>query len=289
MLVLPDNRLLEFEISGPADGDVLAFHHGTPGASTQFEEIVAAAAARGLRLLTWSRAGYGASSRRPGRDVASEVQDLLALLDHLGVADCYVAGWSGGGPHALASGALAPDRVRAVLCIAGIAPYGAEGLDFLAGMGQDNIEEFGAALEGEEVVRAWLQPHGEALRVVTATDINAELDSILPPVDKAALTGALSEFMARSFHQALSSGLDGWVDDDLAFCRPWGFELASISVPVFVWQGSEDLMVPFAHGRWLAEHLPGATVRLLQGEGHVSITAGALDRMLDELLAISPR
>ena len=84
------------------------------------------------------------------------MDDAAAVLDHLGVDTCLVAGWSGGGPHALAAGALLADRVRGVLCIAGVAPYDADGLDFLAGMGEDNIEEFGAALEGEDALRAWL-------------------------------------------------------------------------------------------------------------------------------------
>jgi pimeloyl-ACP methyl ester carboxylesterase len=287
-LILPDGRTLEHDVTGPVDGPVdapvLAFHHGTPGAVTQFDAMAQSVAAHGMRLLTWSRAGYGASTRRPGRDVASEVADLESLLDHLGVADCVVAGWSGGGPHALACGALAPRRVRAVLCIAGVAPYGADGLDFLGGMGEDNVEEFGEALRGEDELRAWMKPAGEALAVVEPGDITSQMDSILPAVDKAALTGAFADFMAQSFHRAVGNGIDGWIDDDLAFTRPWGFEVGAITVPTYVWQGSEDLMVPFAHGQWLAANIPGVVAHLEDGEGHVSLTIGALDRMLDEIV-----
>jgi len=284
MVTLVDGRELEVEISGPDGAPLLAFHHGTPGASVQLDAMVEATTARGLRLLTWSRAGYGASTRRPGRDVASEVADLVALLDHVGVDDCLVAGWSGGGPHALACGALAPDRVRAVLSIASVAPYDAPGLDFLAGMGADNVEEFGMALDSEDALRTWMAPQAAGLAVVTGEQINASLDSILPPVDKAVLTGDFADYMAASFHQAVSHGFDGWADDDLAFTRPWGFDLATISVPTYLWQGSEDLMVPFSHGEWLAAHIPGVTAHLEPGEGHVSIAVGALDRMLDELI-----
>lgn len=284
LIDLPDGRRLEVEVSGPDGAPVLAFHHGTPGASTQSAAMARAAHARGLRLLTWSRAGYGASSRRAGRDVASEVADMSLVLDHLGVDDCLVAGWSGGGPHALACGALAPERTRAVLCMAGVAPYDADGLDQLAGMGSDNVEEFRLSIDGEDALRPWLENAASSLGQATPEIILEDMDTILPPVDKSAVTGEFAEFLAATFRQAVSAGIDGWVDDDLAFTRPWGFDLDAIRRPTYVWQGSEDLMVPFAHGEWLAAHVPGATAHLERGEGHLSIVIGALDRMLDELV-----
>jgi pimeloyl-ACP methyl ester carboxylesterase len=284
MIALADGRDLEIEVSGPDDGAVLAFHHGTPGGSEQIRALARAAHARGLRLVTWSRPGYGASTRRAGRSVADDVDDVAAVLDHLGADTCLVAGWSGGGPHALACGALLPDRVRAVLCIAGVAPYGVEGLDFLAGMGEDNIEEFGEALTGEESLRTWLDAARPELVDVTAEQVADSLGELIPPVDAAVLTGEFAEDLASQFRQAVSAGIDGWLDDDLAFTRPWGFDLGTIRVPTYLWQGSEDLMVPFAHGQWLAGEIPGVTVHLEQGEGHMSVGLGALDRMLDELV-----
>jgi pimeloyl-ACP methyl ester carboxylesterase len=285
LISLPDGRALEIEVSGPDDGAALVFHHGTPGASAQIRAIAGAAHARGLRLVTWSRPGYGASTRRAGRSVADDVDDVVAVLDHLAVDTCVVAGWSGGGPHALACGALLPGRVRGVLCIAGVAPYGVEGLDFLAGMGEDNIEEFGEALKGEASLRAWLDRARPELVNITPDDVAASLGNLVPPVDRAVLTGEFAEDLASEFRQAMKFGVDGWLDDDLAFTRPWGFELEDIAVPTYLWQGSEDLMVPFTHGRWLAERIPGVTAHLEQGEGHLSVALGALDRMLDELVA----
>ena len=285
LIALPDGRDLEVEVSGPDGAPVLLFSHGTPGGSAQYGGFVRGAAERGLRLVTWSRPGYGASTRRGGRSVADDAADAAAVLDHLGADTCLVAGWSGGGPHALAAGALLADRVRGVLCIAGVAPYDAEGLDFLAGMGEENLEEFGVALVGEEPLRAWLDRARPELVDMTADDVAASLDTLLAPVDEAAVTGEFAEFLATGFRQAVSVGVDGWLDDDLAFTRPWGFELGAISVPTYLWQGSEDLMVPFAHGQWLAAHLPGVTAHLEPGEGHLSVSIGALDRMLDELAA----
>jgi pimeloyl-ACP methyl ester carboxylesterase len=284
LITLDDGRDLEIEVSGPDQGPVLVFHHGTPGGSAQIHAIARAAHARGLRLVTWSRPGYGASTRQAGRSVADVVADTAAVLDHLGADTCRVAGWSGGGPHALACGALLADRVRGVLCIAGVAPYGVDGLDFMAGMGEDNVEEFGLALEGEEPLRAWLDAARPELVDITAEQVAASMDTLIPPVDEAVLTGEFAEDLASEFRQALAAGVDGWLDDDLAFTRPWGFELGAISVPTYLWQGSEDLMVPFAHGQWLAGHLPGVVAHLEQGEGHLSIGLGAVDRMLDELV-----
>ncbi|WP_375503547.1 alpha/beta fold hydrolase [uncultured Jatrophihabitans sp.] len=286
LLDLPDGRRLEIEVSGPADGVPLLFHHGTPGSSAPVRAFGRASSARGLRLVTYSRAGYGDSSRLPGRSVVDVVADAEAVLDFVDAPRCLVAGWSGGGPHALACGARLSSRVAGVLSIAGVGPYGVAGLDFLAGMGEQNVQEFGAALAGPEALRAFLDKDAKELRTTTSAHIVSALSSLLPDVDVAVLTDEFGEDMVAGFAGALRHGVDGWLDDDLAFTRPWGFDLAEIRVPTFIWQGSADLMVPFAHGRWLASAVPGATVHLIDGEGHLSIGIGALDAMLDELVGV---
>ena len=282
-VLLPGGRRLDLRVSGPAGGLPLVFHHGTPGAATPVRAIERAAHARGLRLVTASRPGYGDSSRQPGRRVVDVADDTAAVLAALGAERCLIAGWSGGGPHALACGARL-GAAAAVLVIAGVAPYGAAGLDWMSGMGEENVTEFSAALQGEDELRAYLLPQCEQLSDITAGDIVSSLDTLLPDADRAVLTGEFGEDMAASFREAVRAGVDGWLDDDLAFASPWGFSLDEISVPVMIWQGSADLMVPFAHGQWLASQLPGASVHLEQGEGHLSVGLGALDRMLDELV-----
>ena len=282
---LPDGRSLDLDVTGPEDGMPLVFHHGTPGSVCQFRAIQRGAHDRGLRLVTFSRPGYGASTRQPGRRVVDVAADVAAVLAHLAAPRCVVAGWSGGGPHALATGARLPQQVAGILCIAGVAPYNSEGLNYLDGMGQQNIDEFGLALKGEAAIRPSHETEAAGLRNTDASGLIEAMATLLPDVDRAALTAEFGEDMAASFAEALRTGVDGWVDDDLAFVAPWGFTLDEITVPTFVWQGSEDLMVPFAHGQWLAAHVPGATAHLLQGEGHLSISMGALDRMLDELRA----
>ena len=280
---LPDGRLLDIRVSGPADGLPLVFHHGTPGAATPIHALERAVHARGLRLVTTSRPGYGQSTRQPGRSVVDVVADIEVVLAALGAERCLTMGWSGGGPHTLACGARL-SAAAAVLVVAGVAPYEADGLDWMAGMGEDNVIEFSAAVEGEDELRPYLLQQGELLRNIRAADIVSSMQSLLPDVDRAALTGEFGEDTAAGFREAMRTGIDGWLDDDLAFVKPWGFSLAEISLPTMIWQGSADLMVPFAHGQWLASRVPKASAHLEAGEGHLSVGLGRLDDMLDELV-----
>lgn len=285
---LADGRGLDLRTTGPADGRVLLYFHGTPGSGHVDDGLAAAAADRGLRVVSWSRPGYSTSSRQPGRTIASVAADAAEVLDHLGAATALAAGWSGGGPHALAVGALLPGRIEGVACLAGVAPYAesAGSLDFLAGMGEDNVDEFGAAMQGEGPVREYLEgSHVDALRVAQGAEIVEQIGSLLPAVDRAWIGAEFGSDLATSFHEALAVSADGWVDDDLAFVRPWGFDLAAIDVPVSLWQGSEDLMVPFAHGRWLAAAMPRARAHLLDGDGHLSVVLGRVGEILDDLVA----
>jgi pimeloyl-ACP methyl ester carboxylesterase len=281
---LPDGRRLDLRVSGPAAGFPLVFHQGTPGAATPFRALERAAHTRGLRLVTTSRPGYGDSSPQPGRSVVDVAADTAAVLDAIGADRCLIAGLSGGGPHALACGARL-GATAAVLVIAGGAPYGAAGLDWMAGMGEENVVEFSAALKGEDELRSYLTPYREQFKDVTAADIVASFQTLLPDVDRAVLTGEFGEDLAANLREAVRTGVEGWLEDDIAFTRSWGFGLEEISVPTMIWQGSADLMVPFSHGRWLASRLPGASVHLEEGEGHLSVALGALDRMLDELVS----
>ena len=280
----PDGRTLE--VLAAESGDLpLVAHHGTPGAADAYQPFADAAAQRGLRLVSYSRPGYGRSAPRPGRTVGSVVEDVATVLDALGTDRFVTYGWSGGGPHALACAALLPGRCLASACIAGVAPARAEGLDWLAGMGEENVEEFRAMAAGPDALSDWLTGAAAGLREVSADEIVTALGDLLPEADRAVLTGDFAENMAAGMRHALSAGIDGWLEDDLAFDADWGFDLAAIERPVTVWQGSEDRMVPFAHGQWLAAHVSGASVRLLDGEGHLSLMlGGGFERMLDDLL-----
>jgi pimeloyl-ACP methyl ester carboxylesterase len=285
-LTLPDGRSLRVWTHGVPAGLTLVYHPGTPSGVTPEPEIVAAAERAGLGLVVLARPGYAGSTRRPGRDVASVATDTDAALAALGIVEFVTLGWSGGGPHALACAARS-EGCRAAVSLAGAAPWDAEGLDQFGGMGPENVEEFHAAVAGEQTLRPWLESASAGLGHIDAAGVVAALGGLLPPVDVAALTGERAEHFAASMRQALAGGVDGWLDDDLAFVRSWGFAPAEITVPVAVWQGDLDAMVPFAHGRWLAEHLPTAVPHLLPGEGHLSIGLDRLDEIVGDLVAIA--
>jgi pimeloyl-ACP methyl ester carboxylesterase len=175
-------------------------------------------------------------------------------------------------------------RVIAAATIGSVAPYPAEGLDWSAGMGAENIDEFEAALAGPDELIKFKERAAPGLRVVTPEAVADAFGDLIDDVDRASLTGAFAGWMADVFHEALRVGYWGWFDDDMAFMRPWGFDLDEIRVPVFVWQGAHDRMVPFAHGEWLASHIPGARPRLFQEHGHLSLAVDSLPRIVDELL-----
>ena len=281
----PDGRSLDVYLAGPPDGDVLLFHSGTPSTPLPYQPMVDRMAERGLRYVAFSRAGYGSSTRRPGRSVGDVVDDARVVLDHVQAERALTMGWSGGGPHALACAALMPDRIRAVATLASVAPYPADGLDFLAGMGDENIEEFNAALESPEALLVFKERNWPIFRAVTADQVAESLGDLVDDVDRGSVSGEFAEFLAACFREALRESYWGWFDDDMAEIRPWGFDLASIRVPVHIWQGRHDRMVPFAHGAWLAAHIPTAIPHLSEVDGHLTLVADSMGSVLDELVA----
>jgi pimeloyl-ACP methyl ester carboxylesterase len=152
-------------------------------------------------------------------------------------------------------------------------------------MGPENHAEFGAALAGEEPLRAWLTENATPMRTVTGSDIIAGFGGLISQVDKDVLHGGFADEMAAEMRRALERGFDGWIDDDIAFVRPWGFDVEAMTVPVTVWQGDRDLMVPEAHGTWLAEHIPSATARPASNHGHISLVTTFQREIVADLLA----
>jgi len=275
-LTLPDGRTLEYVEAGAPDGPVLVAHHGTPGSGLLHRAEVESAERLGARLVAYSRPGYAGSSPQPGRSVADAAADAAALLDGLGADRFATYGVSGGGPHALACAALLPERCAAAATVAGVGPADGPGLDFLDGMGAGNIEEFGIAMQGREPLEPFLRDQAAGLSSVTPEMLREAAGPHLSEVDAAALTGELAEHMHATISDGLAPGIAGWADDDLAFVKPWGFDVGAIAVPVSVWQGDQDLMVPGAHGRWLCANVAGAEARLLPEEGHLTLFANRI-------------
>jgi len=281
---LSDGRRLVGLVAAGGD-DALVWCHGTPFPSVPYEHLAREAELRGLRLVSWARPGYAGSSPQPGRRVVDFAADASEVLEQLGIARAIAVGWSGGGPHALSLGCDPNGPVGAVVTVGGVAPSDDPGLPWTEGMGPENVEEFEMARRGGAELEAYLRGSGEELREVTADAFVDSMAGLIPAIDEDALAElGLAEMMASSLRRGVEAGIEGWAEDDEAFLAPWGFSLAALSVPVSLWQGSEDLMVPMAHGRWLAEQIDGVTDHLLEGEGHLSLITRHLGAMLDEAI-----
>ncbi len=283
LIATPDGRDLEVATLGSPEGRTVFFHHGTPG-STALVKSLAAMTERGdLYLVTTSRPGYGGSTRRAGRSVAAQVDDVRTALDHLG-RDTYVSvGWSGGGPHALACAALDAPRCLAAWSLAGVVPIDAD-VDWTAGMGPENLEEFSLALEGGVAYEAHMAEAGAHFADATPENIVELFGGLLSDVDKTALADDDARAtLAESCRRAFATSWRGFYDDDRAFFAAWGFDPGTITVPVSVWYGDQDLMVPPTHGAWLGRHLPRATVHHVPGDGHISVIANHLGELADEI------
>jgi pimeloyl-ACP methyl ester carboxylesterase len=281
-----DGRRLEFLTGGQGDGFPLLFHGGTPSAVVAYPPLWEAAARAGLRLVTISRPGYGASTPRTVTaappTMLDDAADAVAVLDHLGFDDFVTLGWSGGGPRSLACAAAFPERCRAAASLAGVAPYGVDGLAWLDGMGPENVRDFTLALEGRDAVRPVLEEEIAGLAAVTGEQIVEAFGGLVDEVDAAALTGDFGDYVAATFRRSAEQGVAGILEDTLQVVRPWGFDLSDLTVPVSIWQGAHDRMVPYGHGRWLADAVPGARAHLFDDEGHLSLVA-RVDEILAEL------
>ncbi len=262
--------------------------HGTPGGRLTSHPSVPLAAERlGCCVITFDRPGYGDSDPQPGRTVA-DVVPIASLLADVVKADTFgVYGISGGGPHALACAALLPDRVTRVASLVGVAPFDALVGRWTAGMTQSNIDEFAAAVSGVEAIGAMVTPAVEAMRVDPSL-IGDALRDDLPPADVAFLDDATAStpFLAMTA-AGVAGGAAGWIDDDLAFVAPWGFDPTTITVPTLIWAGEADTLVPVAHAHWLHDAISGSTLVTVPGGGHL----GAFpiqERVLGWLLSGAP-
>lgn len=270
-VTLQDGRDLEVVEAGNPQSPVIIVHNGTPTGAGLIAEHAQDAIERGLRIINYGRPGYGKSTRQRGRTVAAAARDTAELADILGIERFATWGISGGGPHALACAALLTHRVAAAASLAGVAPYTATGLDFLAGMGDDNVDEFSAALRGEDALTSYLQSQVPALINQDALALAKHMSTLLSSVDRAVFTGSFGTQLAALMQDAVREGIDGWLDDDIAFTQPWGFSVSSIEVPLQIWQGEQDLMVPFNHGSWLSQHIPQAEAHLTPVDGHLTL------------------
>jgi pimeloyl-ACP methyl ester carboxylesterase len=271
-----DGRTLAFCEWGDPKGAPVFSLHGTPGSRLGRHPDEQVYRRAGVRVITYDRAGYGRSTRLPGRAMAHAAADVATIADALGIDRFAVIGGSGGAPHSLACGALLPDRVTRCASIVGPAPYGPGGLErqaWLRGMVEGNVHEFEWSVAGEETLRPALERETREMLDGLGEERDNPLgdDYELSQADMEVMSrGGVREMLDESLREGCGNGIDGYVDDDLAITAPWGFDPSEIAVPVAIWYGEDDTLVPSQHGRWLAQAIPAAEVVILDG-GHFAI------------------
>jgi pimeloyl-ACP methyl ester carboxylesterase len=267
----PDGRELCVESGGDPAGRPVLVHHGTPGGRLLAEPQLQDAQRQGVHLIGYDRPGYGGSTAQPGRRVADCADDVRAIAAAFGLDRLAVWGISGGGPHALACAALLPDLVCAVASLASVAPYGADGLDYFTGMGQENVDDTKLLLDDPAAARRKLVTDREELLQVTPDQIVQAWSTLVSPADAAVLTGDFAAYLVASMKDGLAPGDQGWWDDGRAHVGPWGFAFDAIAIPVQLWHGTHDKFVPFQHGQWLAAQIPGVDAHLTDTDGHLTL------------------
>lgn len=271
----------------PPDGLPVLVYFGSPGSRQLSPVALRQAVPARLRLIGADPPGYGGSTPRPGRLVADGAADARAIAEALGITRMAVWGVSGGGPTALACAALLPDLVFAVCVFASLGPYGEPGLDFLDGMSDGDRDEVRVFFEDRPKARenfrtdaaeqfgqmsepaSWLQLWGD----------RAETD--------AAHSREVAEYLALCWRDGMRAGDQGWWDDWAAFLQPWGFDLGALRVPVQLWHGKRDTSVPAAHGRWLADRIPGVDAHFPADDDHWTIEANHRRAAYEWLIARS--
>jgi pimeloyl-ACP methyl ester carboxylesterase len=270
---LNDGRRLAYVSDGDPDGFPVVGLHGTPGCRLSRQRDDAPYKAARVRYIATDRAGYGQSTRHHGRTIADEASDIAELANALRLNEFGVVGASGGGPHALACAALLGDRVVRAACLVGIAPYGADGLersDYLSGMDPLNLEAHEWAEAGEETLTrefTRLQAEWVSKAALDPLEVFADIDLAESDLDYLRRPEVVANIRRVVTEQA-AHGVGGWVDDDLAFIRPWGFDVHDITAPTLVSYGEADVLSSPIHGEWLAAHVPGCVVHVTQG-GHM--------------------
>jgi pimeloyl-ACP methyl ester carboxylesterase len=284
-IVLADGRTLRIREGGDPHGRPIFVLHTCPGSKLLYGKHVADASRRGIRLISYDRAGYGGSTGRPGRAVVDEASDVRAIADSLGIDRFAVWGHSKGGSYALACASMLPDRLVAAASLGAVAPYPAEGLDWFAGVHESVVAGFQLFQYDPDAWKRKLAEEVTELREITEEALSDDLFGSSPEADRAVLTPELLTFAHAQMQDGLSPGPDGFVDDCLSDIKPWGFELDSIKVPVQLWHGMDDRLVPLSHARWLAAHLPRADIHLEPGEGHISLFARRIPEVQEWLVS----
>ncbi|MHA3772477.1 alpha/beta fold hydrolase [Verrucomicrobiota bacterium sgz303538] len=281
-LLLRDDRRLGFAEYGAPDGCVVFYFHGFPGSRLEARLLDRPARELGARIIAVDRPGCGRSDVQPARTLGEWPDDVLALADALRIERFSVLGVSGGGPYALACAALLAERLRAVATVCGLGPL------HLAHstQGMSRLRQISCALLRE---MRWLTRPAYALMARRiARDIELVFEDLLtevPPVDQTVLRRPeVREVLTASFREGIRHGATGGARDLRLYLSPWDFALDRIIVPVTLWHGELDTIVPATMGRELAGSIPHCEAIFLPEEGHYSLPINHTRPILARLL-----
>jgi len=279
-----DGRELEYAEGGEPAGRLVLYLHGTPGTAGSGALLDDAARRHGVRLVSVSRPGYGASTTTPP-SLVSVGQDVAALTAGLGIEAFDVLGTSGGGPFALATAAVAPTRVRRVLVAAGLGPVHLLAPELLD---PDDVRALELVAAGDvdsatALMTAGAQGIFGGLLLLPADDFASAMDQMAPPSEHYFDTRPDEQAVFRADFRRALERYDGFVRDNLSWLGPWDFDLADVVAPVVLRYGGADAMTPAGNGEWLAAQLPDATLTIAPEAGHGDITFDG-----DDLFAALP-
>ena len=283
---LADGRSLSYQTLGDTEGRPLFFFHGTPGSRLVLSDEDLLAQIPGVQLILPERPGYGLSDPKPERTLLDWPDDVAELADHLGHATFAVSGVSGGGPHALACAYCLPKRVTAALGIASPSPADFKGATKGLALGNKLglwIGRFAPKLN------RWLTLNAAAAFVKDPDRFMDSLIRELPPPDQELLKdSAAREAILRDVREAYRHGGEGHATDGplTMSSHGWGFDLREITVPVHLWHGEVDTLVPTPMAKHLASQIPGCNARTVSGAGHLLTDLPAVvDEIRDVLTA----
>jgi pimeloyl-ACP methyl ester carboxylesterase len=282
---LNDARRLGFAEYGAPEGRVVFWFHGTPGAARQIAPSARVAAERlGIRLIALERPGIGGSTPHAYANVAAWADDVVDIADRLGIGEFACIGLSGGGPYVLACAARYPERVVAGAVLGGVAPTaGAEAIGGgLVGFTRRfaPLLEFGRGLGTrslQPLVRAALPLRSKLFDVYVAISPEGDQRVFAAPEMRAMF---LDDIVRGTRRYAAAPLLDL-----ILFHRDWGFSLRDIAVPIRLWHGDADHIVPLAHAEHLASLIPDVELRVRPGESHLGGLA-ATEQVFDTILRL---
>ena len=273
LLELDDGRTIGYATWGDPEGTLVFFAHGTPGSRRvrcPSLDDPAWLTQRRLRFIGVDRPGYGNSGPRPEAGLLDCAEDFVRVADRLSIERFSAIGFSGGGPYAIALGALVPERVEGLAVVSGLGML--DRPEALKEMDEANAADFEMARESPEVLATELDEAARDLRENSWGNVS-EISDELPEGDRRILEQPDAQaFFFGPSQEAVRQGASGWVDDHLRFVRPWPFRLDGIvGVDVRFYHGEDDVLVPAHHAKHLAERIPGSRLQLYPGEGHFSI------------------